>query len=133
MSQQQPDAGSARRPGTATGAAIIGIVVVAAAMLLSTRPDPLVDAQIALGAMLLLAALMGIFLPGRTSLRLTLVLALVGAAAATLGLPDLGRQLEDGAFWLALGWGSMLVLSLVAWAIGGLVRRIGQAIVETQP
>ena len=60
-------------------------------------------------------------------------MALVAAAAATLGLPDVGRQLDDGAFWIALGWGIYVILALVAWAIGAFVGRVHRAIVATRP
>jgi hypothetical protein len=103
---------------------VAGIGIVAIGMFLTMRASEYVAYELVIGATLLLAGSFGALLDARRGLVSTIALGLLAAAAATTALPDLERQLDDGAFWIGLGWIMYLVFVLVAWAIGAFLRTL---------
>lgn len=120
-----------QHPGTIV-AALIAVALVGVTMYFRTQTydDPLY--YLGFGSMLVLAGGFGLVFRSRTGLRLTLVLVVVAVIAATLALPELDRQLADGAFWIGCGWLLTLLFALVAWSVGGFVRAVSHAIATTR-
>lgn len=125
--------GTSRTVGrTARLASVAGIVAVASGLLVSARGPDYPLYYVATAGMLLLAGAFGAGLEARTGLRMTLLLATGAAAAATLALPDVERQFDDGAFWLGIGWAFFLGVAYAAFAVGAFLRALTRAIVATR-
>jgi hypothetical protein len=78
------------------------------------------------------AAVIGLTLASGRGFWIVTALTFAFVVAASLSADDLDRQWADGAFWLIGGALVDYVMILAAWGVGGLVRAIWRAIVNTR-
>lgn len=113
-------------------ASVVGIVAVASGLFVTARGPDYLLYYVAAAGMLSLAGAFGAGLDARTGLRMTLFLATAAAAAATVALPELQRQFDDGAIWIGIGWVFFVGFAYAAFAVGAFIRAITRAIVATR-